>query len=146
MKLQDILSVKGTAVHSISPDATLDEVVSKLIENRIGSLVICHRDAAGNDNLAGIITDRDILYASATGKRPLDEVKVSEVMTTALITGAPDDEVEQAMALMTAHRIRHLPVLVRDRLAGIISIGDVVKAQVDRLAMENRFMRDYITG
>jgi CBS domain-containing protein len=146
MKIDDILTVKGTAVHSISPEATLQEVVTKLIEKRIGALVVCRRDAAGNEELAGIITDRDILYASATGRRPLDEVKVAEVMTTALITCTPDDEVEQVMALMTNRRIRHLPVLVESRLAGIISIGDVVKSQLDRLAVENRFMKDYITG
>ena len=146
MKIDDILTVKGNTVQTISPEATLQEVVSRLIENRIGALVVCRRDAAGNEELAGIITDRDILYASATGRRPLDEVKVAEVMTTALVTGTPDDEVEQVMGLMTNRRIRHLPVLVEGRLAGIISIGDVVKAQHDRLAMENRFMKDYIAG
>jgi CBS domain-containing protein len=146
MKIDDILTAKGTAVQTISPEATLQEVVARLIESRIGALVVCRSGAAGGDELAGIITDRDILYASATGRRPLDEVKVAEVMTTALITGAPDDEVEQVMGLMTNRRIRHLPVVVEGRLAGIISIGDVVKAQHDRLAMENRFMKDYIAG
>ena len=60
------------------------------------------------------------------------------------MTGTPDDEVEQVMGLMTTRRIRHLPVLFEGRLAGMISIGDVVKAQHDRLAMENQFMKDYI--
>jgi CBS domain-containing protein len=146
MKIQDILAVKGTVVHSISAEAALREVVAELIERRIGALVVCRRDAAGKEELAGIITDRDILYACATGRRPLDEVKVAEVMTTALVTGTPDDEVEQVMGLMTERRIRHLPVLADGRLAGIISIGDVVKAQYERLAMENRFLRDYIAG
>ena len=146
MKIDDILTVKGTTVQTISPEAFLQEVVTELIEKRIGALVVCRRDAAGNEELSGIITDRDILYASATGRRPLDEVKVAEVMTTALVTCTPEDEVEQVMGLMTNRRIRHLPVLVEGRLAGIISIGDVVKAQHDRLAMENRFMKDYITG
>ena len=146
MKIDNILTVKGTTVQTISPEAFLQEVVTELIEKRIGALVVCRRDAAGNEELSGIITDRDILYASATGRRPLDEVKVAEVMTTALVTCTPEDEVEQVMGLMTNRRIRHLPVLVEGRLAGIISIGDVVKAQHDRLAMENRFMKDYITG
>lgn len=146
MKLQDILNVKGTTVRSISPDATLQDVVMSLIEHRIGSLVVCRPDDTGNEALAGIITDRDILYAGATGKRPLDEVIVAEVMTTALITGTPDDEVETVMGIMTTRRIRHLPVVVGGRLVGIISIGDVVKAQHDQLAVENRFMKDYIAG
>ena len=143
MKLQDILSVKGNTVRSISPEATLQDVVSALIEHRIGSLVVCRSDAAGKEELAGIITERDILYACA-GSKPLDEVKVVEVMSTTLVTGTPDDEVEQVMGLMTTRRIRHLPVLSEGRLAGIISIGDVVKAQHDQLAIENRFMKDYI--
>ncbi len=146
MKIDDILAVKGNAVCSISPDATLQDVVMTLIERRIGSLVVVRRDETGNEQLAGIITDRDILYSSATGHRPLAEIKVGEVMTTQLITGSPGDEVEQVMGLMTDRRIRHLPVLSEGRLAGIISIGDVVKAQYDRLAVENRFLRDYIAG
>jgi CBS domain-containing protein len=144
MKLQEILSAKGSAVQSISPEATLQDVVQRLVENRIGSLVVCRADAAGKDELMGIITERDILHCCVAGSRPLAEVKVAEAMTTVLVTGAPDDELEQAMGLMTARRIRHLPVLCEGRLAGMISIGDVVKAQHDRLAMENRFMKDYI--
>jgi CBS domain-containing protein len=71
-------------------------------------------------------------------------VRVAEAMTANLVTGTPDDEVESVMGLMTSRRIRHLPILVEGRLAGIISIGDVVKAQHDRLIMENQFMQDYI--
>ncbi len=144
MKLHEILSAKDGAVHSISPEATLQDVVGTLVEHRVGSLVVCRSDAAGKDELVGIITERDILHACAAGRRPLAEVKVAEAMSTTLVTGAPDDEVESIMGLMTTHRIRHLPVLVEGRLAGMISIGDVVKAQHDRLAMENRFMKDYI--
>jgi CBS domain-containing protein len=144
MKLQDILAVKGAAVRSVAPDATLQDVVRLLMEHRIGSLVICRPGAGGADEPVGIITDRDILYASAAGNKSLGDVRVAEVMSTNLVTGSPDDEVELVMGLMTTRRIRHLPVLRDGRLAGIISIGDVVKAQYDRLAVENRFMRDYI--
>jgi CBS domain-containing protein len=144
MKLQEILMVKGTLVYSISPEATLQEVVRTLVEHRIGSLVVCGTDAAGREALVGIITERDILYCCVAGSRPLGQVKVGEAMSTTLITGTPEDEVEWVMGLMTTHRIRHLPVVCEGRLAGMISIGDVVKAQHDRLAMENRFMKDYI--
>jgi CBS domain-containing protein len=136
MKLQEILMVKGNAVRSISPEATLQEVVRTLVEHRIGSLVVCRLDSTGSEELVGIITER--------GNRPLTEIRVAEAMSTTLFTGTLDDEVEQVMGLMTTRRIRHLPVLSAGRLAGIISIGDVVKAQHDRLAMENRFMKDYI--
>jgi CBS domain-containing protein len=69
---------------------------------------------------------------------------VADVMSTNLITGVPGDAIENVMGLMTTKRIRHLPVVAEGRLIGIISIGDVVKAQHDHLAMENRFMKDYI--
>jgi CBS domain-containing protein len=144
MKLQNILDVKGAAVRSVSPDATLQDVVRLLMEHRIGSLVVCRPEADGREKLVGIITDRDILYACVAGGRPLTEVRVSEAMSTDLVTASPEDEVEFVMGVMTARRIRHLPVLVEGRLAGMISIGDVVKAQHERLAVENRFMRDYI--
>ena len=146
MKLQDILNVKGSAVHSISPDASLEEVVRTLVERRIGSLVVCGPDAGEKATLLGIITERDILHACLPGKKPLAEAKVADAMSTELVTGSPDDEVEQVMGLMTTRRIRHLPVLAEGRLAGIISIGDVVKAQLDSLALENRFMKDYISN
>ncbi len=74
MKLQDILNVKGSAVHSISPDATLQEVVNNLVAHRIGSLVVCRREADGTASLLGIITERDILHACIPGRRPLGEV------------------------------------------------------------------------
>jgi len=146
MKLQEILDAKGTTVHSIPEKATLQEVVHRLIELRIGSLVVCRRDAAGQEVPVGIISERDILYASSADGRPLDQVTAAEAMSAALVTVAPDDDVEHVMGLMTSRRVRHLPVLVEGRLAGIISIGDVVKALIDRLAVENRFLKDYIAG
>lgn len=144
MKLQEILLAKGSTVYSISPEATLQDVVGTLVEHRIGALVICRPNASGEEEPVGIITERDILHACTAGSRALDDVKVSEAMTTTLIAGAPDDEVDMVMGLMTTCRIRHLPVLHEGRLAGMISIGDVVKAQHDQLAVENRFMKDYL--
>jgi CBS domain-containing protein len=94
--------------------------------------------------VVGIITERDLLHAQVEDRGPFSLVKVGEVMTTTLITASPTDSVEQIMGLMTTNRVRHLPVLDQGRLVGIISIGDVVKAQLERLAMENRFLKDYI--
>ena len=82
--------------------------------------------------------------ASPAGACRLMDTKVVDVMTTEVITGSPGDTVEQIMGLMTNKRIRHLPVLSEGRLLGIVSIGDLVKAQLDDLATENRFMKDYI--
>jgi len=143
MTLQDILLAKGGTVYTIAPEETLAEVVRRLVEHRIGSLLVCRQDRSEN-RLLGIITERDILYFCARGRSTLSDTKVSDVMSRDLITGSPSDAVEQIMGLMTTKRIRHLPVLSEGRLVGMVSIGDVVKAQHDRLAMENRFMKDYI--
>lgn len=144
MTVQDILLAKGNTVYTIEPDATLDEAATTLVKHRIGSLLVCRRDLAEGEQLVGIITERDLLYCSAERQCLLREVKVSEVMTTKLVTGTPEEPVEQVMGQMTAHRIRHLPILSGGRLVGMISIGDVVKAQHAQLALENRFMKDYI--
>jgi CBS domain-containing protein len=145
MTLHDILKSKGTAVHLIGPQATLQDAVGELVRHRIGSLLVCDRDPESGEQVRGIVTERDVLYACDAGK-PLSEVKVADVMSRNLITGSPADSVEDAMGLMTQHRIRHLPVLAKGRLVGMVSIGDVVKAQHHQLAMENHFMRDYIRG
>jgi len=144
MILQDILSAKGSAVHTIPPGTKLDEVAHTLVEHRIGSLLVARQGPSGEQELLGIVTERDILYHCAKSNLPLAAVEVTTVMSSPLITAAPTDSVEQIMGLMTDKRIRHLPVLSEGRLIGMISIGDLVKTQHDRLAMENRFMKDYI--
>jgi len=146
MTLADILSNKGSHVYTTRPDATLEEVVRELVEHNIGALVVCARDCPGGERLVGIVTERDILHVCASGRCDLSAIRVSEVMTTKLITASPDDAVEVVMGWMTHNRVRHLPVLAEERLVGIVSIGDVVKTQHDRLAMENQFMRNYIVS
>jgi CBS domain-containing protein len=142
MTLQEILRKKGSKVHSISPHATLEDVVQKLVENNCGSLLVCEPDS--DQPMVGIITERDILRATAKANRPLGETRVEEVMSTDVFTGSPQDSVESVMGLLTEKRIRHLPVVENNQLKGMISIGDVVKAQVDILAMENHYLKNYI--
>jgi len=144
MTLRDILKSKGTTVYSIGPEATLQRAVEQLVEHNVGSLVVCERDTQAGERLCGIVTERDLLHVYARRPKSLESIPVSEVMSTNLITGTPDDSVEETMGLLTERRIRHLPVLSQGRLVGMVSIGDVVKAQHDRLAMENQFMKNYI--
>ncbi len=146
MILQDILTVKGKHVHTISPGARLDEVAHTLVEHRIGSLLVTRQGPSGEQELLGIVTERDILYHTAKSNLPLAEVEVTTVMSSPLITALPTDSIDQVLGLMTEKRIRHVPVLCEGRLMGMVSIGDLVKAQHDRLAMENKFMKDYISG
>lgn len=145
MTLKEILSVKGSEVYCIQAETTLEEAVRKLVRHNVGSLVVCTPPSEGQRPV-GIVTERDVLRHCASGSYDLAAVKVSEVMSTDLVTASPDDAVEQAMGVMTKNRLRHLPVCVEGRLAGLVSIGDLVKAQHDRLALENRFMKDYIQG
>jgi CBS domain-containing protein len=144
MKLADILAHKGHKVHSIRPTASLDEVVQVLVRHNIGSLVVCPEEDC--KRVLGIITERDILRACAAHRGSLEAIEVSEVMTVDLVTGAPGDSVEDTMGLLTEHRVRHLPVVENDELIGIISIGDIVKAQHDALTMENHYLKSYLHG
>ncbi len=146
MTLKDILDTKGDAVLTIGPDATLADVAQKLVEHNIGSLVVCRKDAQGNDALVGIITERDLLHSWAKGNEDLTAVQVKAIMTAELVTASPGDPVEKVMGLMTTKRIRHLPIISEGKLAGLVSIGDVVKAHLNHLAVENKFMKDYIQG
>ena len=147
MTLNDILRRKGTEVHSIGPDATLDEAVDELVRFNVGSLVVCESISRGADiRMIGIVTERDILRALARETEPLSKIRVAAVMSDGLITAQPGDAVEKGMALMTMHRVRHLPIVDDGQLFGIVSIGDIVKAQDDELVMENHYMTSYILG
>ena len=144
MLLRDILLLKGTDVFSISPDATLADVVRKLVACNCGSLVVARADAPRK--MVGIITERDILRACAEGCVPLERHHVADHMTHDVRIAMPDQSVEETMGQMTEWRIRHMPILDGGELAGIISIGDVVKAQHDALTMENHYLRSYLQG
>jgi len=143
MRLSDILASKGNQVHSIRPNASLDDVVQMLVHHNCGSLMVC--EDASCRRMLGIITERDILRACASGQ-PLALTEVADCMTLDMVTGTPDDTVEDTMGLMTQHRIRHLPVLENGELVGMISIGDLVKAQHDNLSLENHYLKSYLHG
>ena len=144
MRLQDILAVKGTTVFTTSPDVCLAEVVRQMVEHNVGSMLVCQRDLTLGERLVGIVTERDLLRIFAAGKCDLTQLTVGEVMTTKLITAKPSDSVADLMGVMTTHRMRHVPVMSGERLVGLVSIGDLLKAQHEHLMAENQFMRDYI--
>lgn len=143
MLLREILEQKGKEVHTISPNASADDVVMELVRFNIGSLLI--QETLGGPIL-GIITERDILRAQAARRAPLEQLRVAACMSRELITAQPDDDITVAMRLMTTHRVRHLPVIHGEELYGIVSIGDIVKAHHHELEMENHHMRSYIQG
>ncbi len=146
MILREILAAKGDAVFTISPHATLQDAAHALLKYRVGALLVFESEAErAAERMLGILSERDLLWSCATSPGTLHEVKVSAVMSSPVITGTPEDRVEHVMGLMTRERKRHLPVVADGRLLGMISIGDLVKWQHDQMAMENRFMKDYIS-
>ena len=141
MTLHDILQTKGSEVFTTSPDTMLSEVVQLLVAHNCGSLIVLEDDDP--QRMVGIVTERDILRACAV-RRPLNETPVEKGMTREVLTGHVDKPLAETMGLMTDRRIRHLPLVEGQRLIGIISIGDVVKAQHDRLTAENHHLKNYI--
>ena len=141
MKVKDILQRKGTDVHTIGPEATIQQVMETLLEHRIGSLVVCNE----NRDVLGIITERDILRECTHQGEHVRSTRVRKVMTTQLIVGALDDDIQYVMGIMTHNRVRHLPIIMGTRLIGLISIGDVVKAQLEETEFENRYLREYLS-
>jgi CBS domain-containing protein len=111
-----------------------------LVKNRIGGLLALNQAGA----ITGILTERDILNTSYEKYDVLKTLPVKEVMSTDLIIAEPEDELDAVENLMTENRIRHLPILEKKRLVGIISIGDVVKQQKKASQYENRHLKDYI--
>jgi CBS domain-containing protein len=142
MLVRDILRKKGSHVVTIEAHRTVQDAIRSLIENNIGALLVTSPD----DQLVGIFTERDILREAAVRPGQLSETLVGDVMTRSVVIGVPEDTIEYVMGIMTQNRIRHLPVLEEDELAGIVSIGDVVNAQLRETEFENRLLKDYIHG
>jgi len=141
MNVTAILRQKGRAVTTVSPSATLLDVANKLAAKRIGAIVV----VGARGEVAGIISERDIIRALSDGGSECLAQPVSEIMTRQVVTCQETDTLDELMAMMTAKRFRHLPVVTDKALVGIISIGDVVKHHVAEVKMEATAMRDYIT-
>jgi CBS domain-containing protein len=135
-QLSEILDAKGRGVLRIDADASVLEAVKRMVEHNVGSLLVM--DGA---TVAGIVTERDYLRHVALDGPSLT---VREIMTSSLITAAPETRIDECMTLMTERRIRHLPVIEDGEVMGMVSIGDVVKFQLDRREDEVKFLNEYI--
>jgi len=142
MLVKHILGDKGREVVAISADATLSEAARLLARKRIGAVVV--RDAAGT--LAGILSERDVVRAVADGSVTALARPVSMYMTRAVATCTETDTVQDIMEMMTIGRFRHVPVLENGMVAGIVSIGDVVKTRIEETVQEATSLREYITA
>ncbi len=142
MKVKDILNQKGTRVLTIQSDQTVRDALGILVQERIGALVVLGKKG----EIAGIVSERDIIRECHSRGRDWESRKISDIMTSKLLVGRLDDEIDYVMGIMTKNRVRHLPIVSDQKLAGLISIGDVVKAQLDDKEYENRYLKDYMFG
>ena len=126
MKISDILAQKGGQVFTIRPDQTIHEALQVLVSHNIGGLVVLDE----NGNIVGVLTERDVLRFVAA-ENPDFSTPVHNVMTKNIIIGAPQDDLHSVAHTMTEKRFRHLPVVEKGKLMGIVTIGDVLKAQRD---------------
>ena len=142
MLIAQILAGKGSDVVSTRPEATIAEVAGLLKEKRIGAVVVTE----ANGRVCGSIAERDLARGLANHGSKLLDMRVGQLMTSDVVTCAPDDGLETLMQTMTEGRFRHLPVVKDGELTGIISIGDVVKHRLKELEAETHMLQDYIHG
>lgn len=127
MNIGNILATKGSRVITIHPEQSLKEAIALLTQHQIGALVVV--DKAGKP--VGILTERDIVHAADRSGEAMLKHAIKDVMTKNVVIATPHDELQSVLKTMSDRRFRHMPVLDEGQLAGIISIGDVVKAQLD---------------
>ena len=140
MKVKDVLAAKGSRVITIEPGTAVLDAMSIFSANRVGSLLVVDKSEA----ILGIIAARDVLMAVINHLDDIKSITVDKIMTTNLIVGTEDDTIDYIQAIMTENRVRHIPIVDGKNLKGLVSIGDVVKAQLKAHAVENRYLKDYI--
>ncbi|WP_332682319.1 CBS domain-containing protein [Bosea sp. (in: a-proteobacteria)] len=140
MNVAHILGSKGHEVVSVQPHRTLGEATRTLAERRIGAVVVTGADGG----LLGILSERDIIKALGTGGGEALAQPVSRAMTAKVVTCRLETSIDELMEIMTSGRFRHVPVMEGGRVAGIVSIGDIVKHRVAEIEAESKAMRDYI--
>jgi CBS domain-containing protein len=140
MRISDVLRSKGATVATITPETSVAGLLTELSVHNIGAMVV-----VSPDGLLGIVSERDVVRKLHEMGADLLRRPVSEIMTTLVATCSPEDSVDSLSVLMTTNRVRHVPVVVDGRLAGIVSIGDVVKTRMEELEREHEQLQAYIT-
>jgi len=142
MLVSTILEAKGDVVATIPRTATLGTAVAELVRHRVGALVV----SPGDGTIDGILSERDVVRCLSELRADMMDQPVHTVMSVKVHLCSPDASVDAVMNLMTEERIRHVPVVVDGRLAGIISIGDVVKTRIGELEKDRNELMEYITA
>ena len=142
MKLKEILKNKGSKVWSVKADQTVQDALQILVAQKIGALLVFDR----GENVIGIISERDIMRGLSQKGGAVTSARVRELMTDRVIVGSLEDDTDYIMGIMTQNRVRHIPVMADGKLAGIISIGDVVKSQLEDSTYEIKYLKEFIYG
>lgn len=142
MTVKAILQSKGNCVPTVSSDARIRDVLQRLEDEDVGALVVTDEDA----NICGIISERDIVRGLRTTGNALLDADVSDLMTTEVVTCKVDDKLAAVMAMMLANRIRHVPVVDGAKLAGFISIHDIIRRRLDEVHADFEAMEKYFSG
>ena len=140
MKVSSILD--GKRAETVKPTATIKELVEKLAAMKIGALVV----SGDGKNIEGIVSERDIVQSMPANFDKFQNLHVRDIMTVNVMTCTNNATFAELMVLMTQKRIRHVPIVDNHKLVGLVSIGDVVKAQSKIIQFENKYLRDYING
>ena len=140
VKISTILDSKGGDVYSISPESSLKQMADEMLAKKIGSLVVTEKDGS----LAGIISERDFLNIVGKHTKDWEDISVSDVMTKEVITANPEDTLEQVMSVMTQHHIRHIPVMGNNKIVGLLALGDIINALLDKSLFQNELLKRYI--
>src|SRR5574340_104079 len=139
--VKEILDPMSKNILSISRDQSVADAISQMVEHEVGALIVVE-----NDKPVGMFTERDVLKCwTRKGEKAFKDIKVAEVMTGNMIIAEQDDDLCYVTTIMIKNRIRHLPVLEKNKIIAMLSIRDVVKAQVTDLRAENHYLKDYIS-
>ena len=141
MRIADVLRNKGAEVATVHPEATVGELLTGLADRNIGAMVVVGSAGA----IAGIVSERDVVRKLHEFGPDVLGLPVADIMTCVVATCGMDTSVNELSELMTENRVRHIPVVVDGRLAGIVSIGDVVKTRLEELKAEQEQLQAYIT-
>lgn len=142
MRIANLLAAKGSSVATIPPSAAIQDAISSLADHGIGALVV----STDGRHVEGILSERDVVRALGEQPKGLLQASVSSIMSASVRTCSLADDTDALMAVMTEHRIRHVPVLDNGELAGIVSIGDIVKARIVELEKDRKELVDYINA
>lgn len=142
MKIKDLARIADRPVIKVNPETTLRRAIEILLENNIGALPVCDK----NNAILGIVSERDLLKTCAIGPRSIDDTRVGDVMTREIVVAVPEDDLGYISSVMNQKGIRHLPVMSGKKLINMISMRDIVNAQLVDFEVQVRMLNDYIFG